>query len=51
MKLTKEEFRHHVLRNQKKRRHLTKKKAFLATLYQSKSQNFQIVSSVFTAKL
>lgn len=47
-KLTLEEFRHRVLQDQKKRKHLTKKRAFLASLYQSKDKSNQIISSVTT---
>jgi len=43
-KLTMEEFRHRVLRDQRKRKHLTNKKAFLATLYQSETMNRNLMS-------
>lgn len=44
--LTKEEFRHRVLRAQRKRKHLTNKKAFLSSLYQSDSRNRNLLSGV-----
>jgi len=44
--LTKEEFRHRVLRAQRKRKHLTNKKAFLSSLYQSDNKNRGLLSGV-----
>lgn len=45
-KLTMEEFRHRVIQAQRRRKHLTPKRAFIASLYQSESKSYQLASSV-----